>query len=80
MYENNYEMFLTNREIFDSKLPVVQAMHKEIDGITLYTGTNLYPHNGTLVLSIKSRPNHGIRRPFQQQNHSMLIRNRIKCF
>ena len=48
MYENNYEMFLTNREIFDSKLPVVQAMHKEIDGITLYTGTNLYPHNGTL--------------------------------
>lgn len=28
MYENNYEMFLTNREIFDSKLPVVQAMHK----------------------------------------------------
>lgn len=48
VYESNYEMFLANREIFDSKLPYVQAMHREIDGITLYTGTNLYPHNGTV--------------------------------
>lgn len=48
VYESNYEMFLTNREIFDSKIPIVQVMHKEIDSITLYTGTNLYPHNGTL--------------------------------
>ena len=35
-YENNYEMFLANREVFDSKLPIIQAMHKEITGITLY--------------------------------------------
>lgn len=48
VYESNYEMFLTNREIFDSRLPMVQAMHREIEGITLYTGTNLYPHSNTL--------------------------------
>lgn len=48
VYENNYEMFLINRELFDSKIPIVEAMHKEIKSITLYTGTNLYPHSKTL--------------------------------
>ena len=54
MYENNYEMFLTNREIFDSKLPVVQAMHKEIDGITLYRHEPVSAQWYTGFLSIKS--------------------------
>lgn len=48
IYENNYEMFLVNRELFNSKLPIVEAMHEDIDSITLYTGTNLYPHGTTL--------------------------------
>lgn len=48
-YTSNYEMFLANLEIFDSKFPQVQAMHPEIDGITLYTDTNLYPHGTTLA-------------------------------
>ncbi len=47
-YKNNYDMFLANRETFDSKFLLIQAMHPEIESITLYTGTNLYPHGTTL--------------------------------
>lgn len=47
-YSSNYEMFLANSEIFDSKFLMIQAMHPEIEGITLYTQTNLYPHGTTL--------------------------------
>ena len=47
-YSSNYEMFLANTEIFDSKFLMIQAMHPEIEGITLYTETNLYPHGTTL--------------------------------
>jgi len=47
-YTSNYEMFLANTETFDSKFLLIQAMHPEIDSITLYTGTNLYPHGTTL--------------------------------
>lgn len=47
-YSSNYEMFLANTEVFDSKFLMIQAMHPEIEGITLYTDTNLYPHGTTL--------------------------------
>jgi two-component system sensor histidine kinase YesM len=47
-YGSNYEMFLANTEVFDSKFLMIQAMHPEIEGITLYTDTNLYPHGTTL--------------------------------
>ncbi|MCR5754809.1 MAG: sensor histidine kinase [Acetatifactor sp.] len=47
-YKNNYDMFLANRETFDSKFLLIQAMHPEIESITLYTSTNLYPHGTTL--------------------------------
>lgn len=47
-YSNNYEMFIANSEIFDSKFLMIQAMHKDIKSITLYTGTNLYPHSTTV--------------------------------
>nr|WP_044913927.1 histidine kinase [Butyrivibrio sp. WCE2006] len=47
-YGSNYEMFLANTEVFDSKFLMIQAMHPEIEGITLYTETNLYPHGTTL--------------------------------
>ncbi|MCR5156130.1 MAG: sensor histidine kinase [Butyrivibrio sp.] len=47
-YSSNYEMFLANSEVFDSKFLMIQAMHPEIEGITLYTQTNLFPHGTTL--------------------------------
>ncbi|MBS6195914.1 MAG: histidine kinase [Clostridiales bacterium] len=57
-YSNNYDMFLVNHTVFDSRLPLVQAMHREITGITLYTGTNLYPHNSILfpLTEIQDKP------------------------
>ena len=55
-YASNYEMFIADREIFDSKFVMTQAMHKGIKSITLYTGTNLYPH-GTTVDSLSKIQN-----------------------
>jgi two-component system sensor histidine kinase YesM len=47
-YTSNYDMFIAYQEIFDSKFQMIQAMHKEIKSITLYTESNLYPHSTTI--------------------------------
>jgi two-component system sensor histidine kinase YesM len=57
-YTSNYDMFIADREIFDSKFLMTQAMHKEIECITLYTETNLFPHSTTVdsISKIKKTP------------------------
>ena len=57
-YNSNYDMFIANREIFDSKFLMIQAMHKQIKNITLYTETNLYPHSTTVdsICEIQEKP------------------------
>lgn len=47
-YNNNYEMYLSYRDVIDPLFMTVCSLHNEIDGITIYSNNNIHPHGDIL--------------------------------
>ncbi len=47
-YNDNYDMYLTYRDVIDPLFMTTRALHSEIDVITIYTDNKMHPHGNML--------------------------------
>lgn len=47
-YSNNFDMYLTYRDVIDPLFLTIRTLHSTIDSITVYTDNTIYPHGDIL--------------------------------
>ncbi len=47
-YDNNFDMFITYRDIIDPMFLTIRSLHSTINSITIYTDNSIYPHGDIL--------------------------------
>lgn len=47
-YSDNFEMYLTYRDVIDPLFMTTRSLHSEIDTITVYTSNKMHPHGNML--------------------------------
>ena len=47
-YKNNYDMYLTYRDVIDPMFHTLRSMNKTISSITIYTDNSIHPHGDIL--------------------------------
>ncbi|WP_281533214.1 sensor histidine kinase [Anaerocolumna aminovalerica] len=47
-YDNNFDMYLTYRDVIDPLFLTIRSLHNTVDSITIYTDNTIHPHGDIL--------------------------------